>query len=179
METTLVLLPASGEAKQWSDKAQELRRRQSPSEQVISAYTKPTESEAPSSPSDEGTVFYASTKPSSVPACFKSEESCNTGTNNCSEHGNCVNKYAKADGSEGKEVCYVCHCLSTVDDKTGSLTHWAGPTCAKQDISVSFWLFAGFTLLMVLVLSMSIGMLFNVGEQKLPGVIGAGVSRTK
>lgn len=172
-----MLLPVSAEAKQWSDKTQELRRRQSPAEQVISASDKPSESEAPTSPTDEGTVFYVSTK-SSIPACFGSEESCSTSTGNCSGRGSCVNKYAKADGSEGKETCYVCRCLSTASD-SGSLTHWAGPTCAKKDVSVPFWLFAGFTLVMVGVLSLSIGMLFNVGEEKLPGVIGAGVSRNK
>ena len=176
METTVILLPASGQASKWSDKIQELRRRQSPAEQVISDY--PVESEAPTSESttdDPAAIFYAST--GSIPSCFGSEDSCQQSTGNCSGHGSCLNKYAKADGSEGKESCYVCHCLSTVSD-SGSLTHWAGPTCAKKDVSVAFWLFAGFTIVMVGVLTLSVSMLFSVGEEKLPGVIGAGVSRT-
>lgn len=48
-----------------------------------------------------------------------------------------------------------------------------------MDVSVPFWLFAGFTLLMIGVLSLSIGLLFSVGEEKMPGVLGAGVSRSK
>lgn len=178
METTVVVLPASGQASKWSDKTQELRRRQSPAEQVISDYD-PIESEAPTSEStiddDPSSMFYAAA--GKIPACFGSEDSCQTSTGNCSGHGSCLNKYAKPDGSEGKEACYTCHCLSTVSD-SGSLTHWAGSTCAKKDVSVAFWLFAGFTIVMVGILTLSISMLFSVGEEKLPGVIGAGVSRT-
>lgn len=175
METMVILLPSSGEGKKWSDKTQELRRRQSPSEQVISASDDTTEPEPSSSSMDQNTVFYASTR--GVKACFESEDECITATGNCSGHGGCQDKYAKRDG-ESQNTCFACHCLSTVDDN-GSLTHWAGLTCAKKDISTPFWLFAGFTLLMVGILALSIGMLFNVGEEKLPGVISAGVSRNK
>jgi hypothetical protein len=131
---------------------------------------------APTSSAADNTVFYASR--GAIPACFNSKESCSSATGNCSEHGVCLNKYANADGNDGKDVCYACHCLST-RSKAGSLTHWAGPSCSKSDISVAFWLFAGFTLALVGILWLAISMLFNVGEEKLPGVIGAGVSRAK
>lgn len=176
METTIYLFPATAEgsnAGQWSD-GQELRRRQS--EHVISALEEPAHSDAPISPSDEHTVFYASTAP--VGSCFGSEDSCLTETGNCSGHGSCVNKYANPDGSAGSTSCYVCRCASPYDENP-STAHWAGPTCAKKDISTPFWLFFGLTLALVGILSMSIGMLFSVGEEKLPGVIGAGVSRSK
>jgi len=182
METTILLFPASSQnskANKWSDKSQELRRRQA--EQVISALDEeqPVESNPPTSPvaSDDDQIFYISSK--KAPACFESEDSCKSGTNECSSRGKCVDKYAKPDGSKGKKSCFVCSCLSTENKDTGSVTHWAGPTCAKQDVSTPFWLFAGFTLVMVGILSLSIGMLFSVGEEKLPGVIGAGVSRSK
>lgn len=113
-----------------------------------------------------------------IPSCFKSEESCVSATGNCSMHGNCLNKYAGSDGSDDDNSCWTCHCLST-RSKSGSLTHWAGPICAKKDVSVPFWLLSGVSLALVGILSLSVSMLFNVGEQKLPGVIGAGVSRTK
>lgn len=171
-------MPASGKASKWSEKTQELRRRQWPAEQVISDY-EPSESEAPTSDAtkadDPSSIFYATA--GKIPSCFGSEDSCQSSTGNCSGHGSCLNRYAKPDGSEGKETCYACHCLSTVSD-SGSLTHWAGPTCAKKDVSVAFWLFAGFTIVMVGILTLSISMLFNVGEEKLPGVIGAGVSKS-
>lgn len=183
METTIILFPASADQsqpKQWSDKPQELRRRQT--EQVISALDeeKPAESASPTSPAaTNDQVFYASTAgKGALPACFNSKDSCLTATGNCSGRGDCQNKYANRDGSAGKSSCYVCRCLSTVSD-AGSLTHWAGSTCAKKDVSTPFWLFAGFTIVMVGILSAAIGMLFSVGDETLPGVIGAGVSRSK
>lgn len=182
METTVILFPAAAGRSQpskWSDKNQELRRRQA--ELVISSLDeeKPTESgglTSPAASSDE--IFYASAKQGAVPSCFASKESCVSGTADCSGHGECRNKYANSDGSDGKVSCYTCHCLSTVN-KSGSVTHWAGKTCFKKDLSTPFWLFAGFTIVMVGIVSLAIGMLFSVGEEKLPGVIGAGVSRSK
>lgn len=179
MQTTIVFLPAVAETvdnKHWSDKPSQVRRRQEP-EQVMSILDQDVSPAAPTSDASSKTVFYKSSEP--LPSCFNTQDSCLSSTSNCTGHGSCQNKYAKTDGSEGSEVCYQCYCLSTVDEKSGSLTHWAGATCSKQDVSVAFWLFAGFTIVMVSVLWMSIAMLFNVGEEKLPGVIGAGVSRSK
>lgn len=176
MQTTLMLLPAasgSSRSKQGLDQQQELRRRQA--EQVISSFHKTAAPpEAPTS-SAAKSILRAPSAP--VPACFDSLESCVSGTGNCSHQGQCLNKYGSADASGSS--CFACHCLSTRDGEDGPLTHWAGPTCAKKDISVPFWLFAGFTLLMLGTLSLSVTLLYNVGEEKLPGVIGAGVSKSK
>ncbi|KAF4963842.1 hypothetical protein FSARC_8202 [Fusarium sarcochroum] len=166
MQTTLVFHDFSS---QESDKDQELRRRQA--ETVISSVEEVPESPAETSSVAENPIF--SSVPGVVPSCFKSEDSCVQSTANCSGHGFCQNKYAK-----GNDACFSCHCLST-KSKSGSVTHWAGGACSKQDISVQFWLFAGFTIFIVLILYLAIGMLFSVGEEKLPGVIGAGVSRSK
>ncbi|POR31670.1 Putative endoplasmic reticulum membrane protein [Tolypocladium paradoxum] len=174
LETTIVLLPSTTSSKSWSDKPQELRRRQA--EQVMASLEKTVAPAAPTSSAADNTAFYASRGP--MAACFSSKEACISATGNCSEHGACLNKYANSEGKDGKEICYACHCLSTRSE-SGSLTHWAGPSCAKSDISVAFWLFAGFTLALVSILWLAISMLFNVGEEKLPGVIGAGVSRAK
>jgi hypothetical protein len=57
--------------------------------------------------------------------------------------------------------------------------HWGGNMCQKEDISVQFWLIAGFTVMIVGVVTFAIGLLYSVGEETLPGVIGAGVSRSK
>jgi len=51
--------------------------------------------------------------------------------------------------------------------------------CQKEDISTQFWLIAGFTITIIGAVTFAIGLLFSVGEEKLPGVIGAGVSRSK
>lgn len=179
METTVILLPASASASRWAEPTAHMHRRQA-SEAHISAYGKTVETSSSSASSkndEEGSVFYKSSPSASasksVPACFSSEESCLSGTDSCSGHGTCTNRFPKS-----KDACFTCHCLSTVNEKSGSLTHWAGKTCAKQDISTPFWLFGGFALLMATILTLSIGMLYSVGEEKMPGVLGAGVSKS-
>lgn len=118
--------------------------------------------------------------------CFSTFNSCVTATSNCTGHGVCVDKYAAAssDGQEGDRQCFVCACKSTKthpDDTTGSEqhTHWGGAYCQKIDVSSPFWLLAGTSILLIGVVTGCIGLLFSVGEEKLPGVIGAGVSRSK
>lgn len=96
----------------------------------------------------------------------------------------CVNKYGDSRG--GKEVCFACHCVPQVivegegEQRIGRKTvRWGGNMCQKKDVSSAFWLIVSFTVMIVGVLSFAIGLLFNIGEEKLPGVIGAGVSRAK
>ncbi|KAL7939427.1 hypothetical protein V8C35DRAFT_286592 [Trichoderma chlorosporum] len=169
-EITLLLVPGVGKA---SD--QSLHRRQA--ERVISHFQKTAPPVEPTSPAQN--TLRAPTGP--IPACFDSLDSCISKTGNCSHQGQCLDKYASKDPSAlaSAPVCFACHCLSTRTEDNGPLTHWAGPTCAKKDISVPFWLFAGFTLLMLGTISLAVTMLYNVGDEKLPGVIGAGVSKSK
>lgn len=117
-----------------------------------------------------------------IPQCFTSQELCNSWTKNCSGHGECVNKYLKDD----KTACFSCQCKATIATRTGEAdsrgektVHWGGNKCQKEDISVQFWLIAGFTVTIVGAVTFAIGLLYSVGEETLPGVIGAGVSRTK
>lgn len=176
IEATVVLLPeTSANAKlSWSDKPQELRRRQA--EQVISSNHKVTPVSV-THPAASSSTLFAPKK--AVPACFSSNETCIAGTGNCSGHGSCVNKYgAVPENPKEGDVCFVCRCKSTLNENSGP-THWGGATCAKQDVSVPFWLFFGFTIGIIAVVWMSISLLYSIGEEKLPGVIGAGVSRSK
>ncbi|KAL1838919.1 hypothetical protein VTJ49DRAFT_2050 [Mycothermus thermophilus] len=139
----------------------------------------------------------ASTAPKQrIPKCFPSLNSCRNQTNSCSGHGECVDKYAVGGGSGNNSVsaadsdsparCFVCQCRASeverpADARTkGRRTvHWGGAMCQKEDVSVQFWLLAGFTIVMIGVVSGAISLLYSVGEEKLPGVIGAGVSRSK
>ena len=175
IETTLILLPASAEksgSKYWTEGPTELRRRQA--ELPISFIDSTVDKAQPTS-SHKPFTFTAS---GPTPACFKTKDSCEEATGECSGHGECRNKWAKVDGSDSSEVCFKCHCLGTKKE-SGGVDHWGGATCQKKDVSVAFWLFAGFTLFMVGILWLSIAMLYSVGEEKLPGVIGAGVSKSK
>lgn len=130
-------------------------------------------------------AFVADTPAQINLGCFTSFNSCVSATNNCTGHGACIDKYAAStsNGQSGDRQCFVCACgitKSNPDKPDEDLhTHWGGAYCQKIDVSSPFWLLAGTTLLLVGVVTGSIVLLFNVGEEKLPGVIGAGVSRSK
>ncbi|OLN81498.1 putative endoplasmic reticulum membrane protein [Colletotrichum chlorophyti] len=184
METIIIAMPESSrnsQVRQWSSKPEELRRRQV--EEVMTEaddhdQTVATSTSTSTSPAQTTLPSGAPFKRGSIPSCFKSEDACNEGTRSCSGHGKCVNRYASSDG-KAQGTCFACSCLNTKNNKTGSVTHWGGPACQKIDVSVPFWLFTGFGIAIIGALTFAIGLLFNVGEEKLPGVIGAGVSKTK
>jgi len=192
----LVLLPESSRAApiaHWTSKPRIFARRAAGSESVITeeASVAKVESAAAGLPVDTHDFVPLKTK---IPACFQSANSCMTQTRNCSGHGRCVNKYVPLpdpdnekradDDGEGPAVCFFCHCASTLDRPEGegigiSTTHWAGNMCQKRDISAPFWMITIFSVSIIGALTFAIGMLFSVGEEKLPGVIGAGVSKAK
>jgi hypothetical protein len=120
-----------------------------------------------------------------VPAvCYTSIDLCISSTNNCSGHGQCYEKTPPAKTEEEKKkACFTCGCVpttyhfnSTNGQPALQTIYWGGAACQKKDVSGPFWLFAIFTVVMVGIVSWSIGLLFSIGEEKLPGVIGAGVS---
>ncbi|KAJ4286639.1 hypothetical protein N0V88_007929 [Collariella sp. IMI 366227] len=128
-----------------------------------------------------------------IPQCFGSFNACMAQTNNCSSHGECANKYASGGGNStspstnaAAATCFTCACKASVvergegaKNKGRKTVHWGGNMCQKEDVSVQFWLMAGFTITIVGAVAFAIGLLFGVGEEQLPGVIGAGVSRSK
>jgi len=153
----------------------QLYRRSSSAETVITdgTLTAPTRSPLGASiPSRQNTR-----KPKAIPQCFASFDRCMSQTANCTGHGECRNRYLDSDAT----ACFSCACGATKDtgSKGDKTIHWGGNMCQKQDISVPFWLITGFTVTIVSAITFSIGLLYIVGEEQLPGVIGAGVSRTK
>lgn len=118
-----------------------------------------------------------------IPSCFDSLESCETGTRNCTGHGSCVlAQKASSDESGQKKDCYSCQCKPVVkknDQGQTQTTRYGGSACQKVDVVVPFWLLAGFTVAMVSIVAWGIGLLWSMGEEELPSVIGAGVSGPK
>jgi hypothetical protein len=113
-----------------------------------------------------------------------------TQTDSCSGHGECVDKYGSSRGNSSTSAasCFVCLCKATAvehGDGSGAQSkgrktiQWGGNKCQKRDVSVPFWLITGFTVAIVGAVTFAIGMLYSVGQEPLPGVIGAGVSRSK
>jgi hypothetical protein len=121
-----------------------------------------------------------------LPPCFSTLEVCNDRTNKCSGHGKC---YKKRGNPSGGEACFACGCSATnqtfthgaegSERKGVKLIYWGGAACQKQDVSGPFWLLAIFTIVGVGLITWAIGLLYAVGEEKLPGVIGAGVSSNR
>jgi len=106
-----------------------------------------------------------------LPLCFNTADACANGTNSCSGHGSCYRKYEK---------CFACRCNSTIvrhnDDGTTKSVQWGGTACEKKDVSVPFFLFASLGVVMTALVAGGIGLLFNMGAEDLPSVIGAGVA---
>ena len=97
-----------------------------------------------------------STKPG-LGGCYNTQDACESDTNKCSGHGAC-HKYLD------QESCYQCVCVPTViEQKEGKKTiDWAGPRCAKKDVSFEFQVFFWFTILMVSTIWWSVKMLNSV-----------------
>ncbi|ETI25962.1 hypothetical protein G647_02739 [Cladophialophora carrionii CBS 160.54] len=109
--------------------------------------------------------------PHNVPQCFTSQSQCENVTNTCSGHGSCYKAHAN---------CFKCRCGTTVvrvnPDGTKKTVQWGGNACQKKDVSVPFVLFASFGVVMTALVVGAIGMLWSMGSQELPSVIGAGVA---
>jgi len=116
-----------------------------------------------------------------APVCHASNSSCAEATNNCSGHGSCYLKYGSSEeGSTGN--CYACRCQSTVVRKSDGTTkkiQWGGPACEKKDISSPFFLIAGVSVLVIIMVGSAVGMLFSMGQEELPSVISAGVGGSR
>lgn len=120
-----------------------------------------------------------------LPACYATLDACNEKTNKCSGHGKCYKK--RGDPSGKGRACFACGCSPTYRNfthgenkqKATTLVYWGGAACQKEDVSGPFWLLAIFTITMVGLVTWGIGLMYAVGEEKLPGVIGAGVSSNR
>ncbi|KAJ6109762.1 hypothetical protein N7486_001997 [Penicillium sp. IBT 16267x] len=116
-----------------------------------------------------------------APVCHASNSSCAEATNNCSGHGYCYLKYTSG-GEATTGNCYACRCQQTVvrkKDGTTQKVQWGGPACQKKDISSPFFLIAGVSVFAIIMVGSAVGMLFSMGQQELPSVIGAGVGGSK
>lgn len=178
METTIVFLDSTTSSTTTTSSDDRRRQLQFQSERVAAEPDTTFVSSTHGSSGEK--VFDAfSGRPSAVPSCFASQNACETATSSCSGHGVCADKWA---GAGSDRSCFACRCGKTVEEDSQGrrlVYDWGGATCSKLDISAPFWLLAGVSITLVATIAFCIGLLFSVGEEKLPGVIGAGVSRSK
>jgi hypothetical protein len=111
-----------------------------------------------------------------LPPFFDSLDSCKELTLNCSGHGEC--KLLHKAETKNQLNRFGCVCSPTIVGKgnTRKVTNWGGPACQKKDISTPFWLFVGTGVMLAFLISTIIGMMYSIGSEELPSVIGAGVS---
>jgi hypothetical protein len=116
-----------------------------------------------------------------IPARYTSKSDCESGTKNCTLHGSCT-IVAKEDHADHVTEWWACICKAQVKKLNGGgtqTTYYAGNACQKIDVSFSFWLLAGVSVGLLTVVSMGIGLLYTMGAEELPSVIGAGVSSAR
>ncbi|KAJ3299111.1 hypothetical protein HDU79_000070 [Rhizoclosmatium sp. JEL0117] len=117
------------------------------------------------------------------PACPLYFQDCMTLNSNCSNHGTCTQM---RNPRNSNQTCFFCSCYTNNTDDNGELiiggSHrkvlWAGPQCAKQDISADFhlllWTTVGLTVVMIFV----VGLLASVGSEE-SNAQGAGAGKKK
>ena len=156
-----------------------VQRRAHALEEPLTAHAVQPLSSKQSHPALAQTVKTSVTHKGILPLCQPSKEKCMVATNNCSGHGTPYRKPVDPSANSAKE-CWSCRCENTVrTDKDGNViktTRWGGPACQKKDVSVPFFLLAGFAVALAATVSWGIGLLYSMGQEDLPSVIGAGVT---
>lgn len=181
--TTVILMPSRSESEGHTaassygtyNTQKSLRPRQSKPEQPLTAQSAAGSSQKISSSPSQ--VPHASALIKGVlPVCQTSKEDCIRQTKNCSGRGTAYLKHSK--NANMKHDCWACKCESTTHTVGEGIktTKWGGPACQKKDVSVPFFLLAGFTITMLMTVGWAIGLLFSIGQEDLPSVLGAGVA---
>lgn len=101
---------------------------------------------------------------SSYSSCFSDENECQAATNNCNQHGVCTRVRSK---------CWQCLCSPSHDKKTSKTTKWTGYDCSKKDIAAQTQLLLWTSIALLVTLVGGIKLLFNIGNDSLPGVLEA------
>jgi hypothetical protein len=115
-----------------------------------------------------------------LPAYFTSEADCNKTTNHCSHRGSCQPKYKSPEGSDEDSMFHcVCEAVKEKTSRGTKTIYFGGPACQKKDIVMPFWLLTGLTIFLTSAIFWGVGLMYSVGSEELPSVIGAGVSGPK
>ncbi|CUM54755.1 uncharacterized protein AC631_01788 [Debaryomyces fabryi] len=96
--------------------------------------------------------------------CFSSEDACKVGTSSCNSHGKCA---------KVKSGCWSCVCAATLNEAKTKTTNWSGYDCSKKDVSSEANLLLWTTLALLILFIGGIKLLYSVGNESLPGVLGA------
>lgn len=192
LKATIVFMPPSSKPSRstpspygtYTLPSQLSRRAQPQTEEPLSALNLPAPASASASshPSPPETLATSTSPVTGVlPLCHSSLKTASSATHNCSGHGAPYLKYQTKSSSESDVMidCWACKCSPSISkDKDGKVktVYWGGPACQKKDISVQFWLLAALGIGLAATTSWGIGLLYSIGDEELPSVIGAGVA---
>ncbi|KAF7315945.1 DUF3844 domain-containing protein [Mycena indigotica] len=111
----------------------------------------------------------------SIGTCHTTLDACSNSTLSCSGRGECVS------ASKAGRTCFVCACGKSTKGagKTLKTENWVGERCERKDVSGPFVLLAGTTVVLILVVAMSVGLLYGVGNIELPSVLMGGAVHPK
>lgn len=142
---------------------------------VHSPAASPPVSDKPSLHKQQGSK-YPTVRKATLPICHSTETSCMAATGNCSGHGTCYKKHNGTSSDSDDKGCWACGCDKEGTERNNRTIHWGGPACSKEDISSPFFLLAGLTIGLVAAISWGVGLMYSIGQEDLPSVIGAGVA---
>jgi hypothetical protein len=137
----------------------------------------PQKRQAPAAAADQPRLAAAQ----SPPRRYESLGDCQRTTANCTGHGTCRLVYSDTTAGDRRFDFYGCVCDRPEIEryKDGGVrrtTRFGGTACQKVDVSVPFWILLSASIFLILLVYMAIAMLFSVGGEELPSVIGAGVT---
>lgn len=101
-------------------------------------------------------------------SCYSNQLACIESTDSCSGHGTC-----SLVGS-----CWKCLCSPTKDSNDRT-SYWTGSSCEKQDYSSQFNLLFWTTIILLLSVVSGIKLMYQSGNEELPGVLLAATVQTK
>ncbi|GMM38743.1 hypothetical protein DASC09_060820 [Saccharomycopsis crataegensis] len=113
--------------------------------------------------------FFATKPVFSKQSSFASEEECISYTNNCNTHGAC--------SKNSLTTKWSCICSPSFNKTSKSTTHWGGSSCEKIDVSAEFNLLFWSCLVMIITVIGSIGLIFKMDSEPLPGILSAATNQ--
>ena len=156
-----------------------------PSSSSSKSSTKTTSISSPSAtPTHSKNASHLLPSKGPLPVCYNSLEHCKERTNRCSGHGRCFEKFKSPPQEDDlRKSCWACQCGTTIilpnsrnENKGNKTIYWGGAACQKKDVSGPLFLLVAMTILLVGAVTWGIGLLYSIGQEELPSVIGAGVS---
>ncbi|CAK5265404.1 unnamed protein product [Mycena citricolor] len=111
----------------------------------------------------------------SISTCHSTVDACTNATSSCSGRGECLA------ATKLGNTCFVCSCRNSRAGTGNQVKtdRWVGESCERKDVSGPFVLFAGTTIVLLIVVAGSVSLLYSIGNVELPSVLLGAVVNAK